>query len=380
MECLAGLTGGAMLNLIAIIVVMFLFFFVWIFTIAIIKSKQLELPLLLIYTGIALLSSGTLGYLDYDLFLDINTEIGSIFGYIKNPETNFVLLGCGITLIVLGTILWHSLRKRIYILNMLGKIKHEISDVKTINSLRLKDYQLKETVLDLRWAAIDINQQKWEQAKTIIEEYIVELSARSDSSTICFTGMAPIPFEIYAGRCMYGHTVSRFFEYKRSEDSYYELTHQPFCSSIKWPKNKNIPILKNSTIKGDNSAEVVIAVSITQSIQDSDLVQFNCPIIRLGIDNPKDNALTSIMQLKVYVNKTNELIIGLKNAYPDLTCVHLVCAVPSCYAFDLGCKIGHLDNRLPEIVVHHYVSTSSPKYKYGIVVTGENRGNLIINN
>ncbi|TEB08356.1 hypothetical protein Psch_01919 [Pelotomaculum schinkii] len=28
----------------------------------------------------------------------------------------------------------------------------------------------------------------------------------------------------------------------------------------------------------------------------------------------------------------------------------------------------------------HYVSTASPKYKYGIVVTGENKGNLVINN
>jgi hypothetical protein len=308
----AIITEVIMINLMIPFTFQLIFCLSWIITINIVKSKQFSLPLLLIYTGTGLFSSGALGCLDYDLLLDINTEIGSIFGYIKNPDTNYVLLGCGITLIILGIILWHSIKKRIYILNMLGKIKHEISDVKTVNFLKLKDYQLKETVLDLRWVANNVNPQRWKEAREQIEEYIGEFSARSDTSTICFTGMAPIPFEVYAGTYMYGHTVKRFFEYNRSEDSYYELKRQKLCGSEKWLKNKDIPILKNSIMKNDNSADAVIAVSITQTIQDSDLIQFKCPIIRLGIDKPKDNAITSIMQLKVYVNKTIELIIELK--------------------------------------------------------------------
>ena len=102
---------------------------------------------------------------------DNNICFGNAFGYIKSPDTNYVLLGCGIGLIIFGIILWHSIGTRIYVLNMLGKVKHEISDVETINSLKLKDYQLKETVLDLRWAANDVNQQTWEKAKAQIEEY-----------------------------------------------------------------------------------------------------------------------------------------------------------------------------------------------------------------
>lgn len=369
-----------MLSLIITIAMLFIAFLVWIIVINASKSKQSALPLLLIHEGIGLLGSGILDCFDYSLFLNIKTNIGSAFGYVKSPDTNYVLLGCGIILIILGVILWHSIRKRVYVLNMLGKVKHEISDVETVNSLRLKDYQLKETVLDLRWVANDVNQQTWEKAKAQIEEYIGEFSARSDASTVCFTGMAPIPFEVYAGTCMTGHTIKRFFEYKRSEDTYYELIHKHIVSPMRWLKNKKIPTLTESILTGDNSAEVVIAVSITQKVQDSDLTQFNYPIIRLGIDNPKDNIITSIIQLRDYVNKTNELIIELKNIYPNLTRIHLVSAVPSCYAFDLGCKLGHLDNRFPEIVVHHYVSTASPKYKYGIVVTGENKGNLVINN
>lgn len=366
-----------MLNLIITIVILFTTFLVWIIMITVSKSKQAALPLLLIHKGIGLLGSGIIGYFEFDFFLDIDTKFGAALGYIKSPETNYVLLICGIGLIIFGIILKHSLETRVYVLNMLGKVKHEISDVKNINSLKLKDYQLKETVLDLRWAANDVNQLIWDKAKTQIEEYVSEFSARSDASILCFTGMAPIPFEVYAGTYMTGHTIKRFFEYKRSMDTYYELINKNISSLMKCINNKRIPTLTETVLKGDDSSEVVLAISITQIVQDSDLTQFNYPIIRLGINYSKDNIITNIVQLNDYVDKTNELIIKLKSIYPSLKRIHFVSAVPSCYAFDLGCKLGHLDNRFPEIVVYHYVSTAMPKYKYGIIVTGENKGSLV---
>jgi len=369
-----------MLNLIITIVMLFIAFLVWIIMINVSKSKQTALPLLLIHEGIGLLGSGILGYFKFDFFVNIDTKFWSAIGYIKSPNANYVLLGCGLVFIILGIILWQSIRTRVYVLNMLGAVKHEISDVKTVNTLGLKDYQLKETVLDLRWAANDVNQHTWEKAKAQIEEYVGEFSARSDASVVCFTGMAPIPFEVYAGTCMTGHTIRRFFEYKRSEDIYYELEHKCTSNLMKWLKNRKTPVLIESVLTGDDSTEVIIAVSITQIVQDSDMMQFNFPKIRLGIDNPKDNAITSIEQLKDYVNKTSELIIQLKKTYPNLKRIHITAAVPSCYAFDLGCKLSHLGNRFPEIIVHHYVSTATPKYKYGIVANGENKGKLVINN
>ncbi|MDD4238029.1 MAG: SAVED domain-containing protein [Desulfotomaculaceae bacterium] len=368
-----------MLSLVITIAMLLLAILIWIIVINTSKSKQTALPLLLIHEGFGLLGSGILDCFDFNISLNINTKFGIASGYAKSPDTNYVLLGCGTVLIIFGIILWRSIGTRIYVLNMLGKVKHEISDIRSVNALKIKDYQLKETILDLRWAANDVNPRTWEKAKAQIEEYVSEFSARSDASTVCFTGMAPIPFEVYAGSCMNGNTTKRFFEYKRSEDTYYELIHKCNFSPIEWIKNKKMPALTEGALAGGDSAEVVIAVSITQTVQDSDLTQFNCPTIRFGINNPKDNAITTIMQLKDYVDKTNELIIKLKNVYPKLSRIHLVCAVPSCYAFDLGGKLGHLDNRLPEIMVHHYVSTATPKYKYGIIVTGENKGNLLIN-
>lgn len=368
-----------MLSLVITISMLLLAFLVWIIVINMSKSKQTVLPLLLIHEGFGLLGSGILDCFDFNVTLNIYTKFGIASGYVKSPETNYILLGCGIVLIILGIVLWRSVGTRIYILNMLGRVKHEISDIRSVNALKLKDYQVKETILDLRWAANDVNPQTWEKAKALIDEYVNEFSARSDASTICFTGMAPIPYEVYAGSCMNGQTTKRFFEYKRSEDTYYELIHKYNFSPIEWITNKKMPALTEGVLMGDDSAEAVIAISITQTVQDYDLTQFNCPTIRLGITNPKDNAITSIVQLKDYVDKTNELIIKLKDVYPKLSRIHLACAVPSCYAFDLGSKLEHLDNRFPEIVVHHYVSTAMPKYKYGIVVTGENKGNLVIN-
>jgi len=365
-----------MVGLITILVFAFL---AWIITINIFKSKQTTLPLLMIFEGIALLSGGSLSYFDFDFLLIINTRFGDVSGHIKNPETNYVLIGCGFLLIIQGRMLWHSISTRVHILNMLGKVKHEISDKNTIDSLKLRDYQVKETVLDLRWAANDTDQYAWKKAKALIEEYVNEFSARSDASTICFTGMAPIPFEVYAGTFMTGHAIKRFFEYKRSENTYYELVREQ-VSLMKWLKPVKIPSMTETQLIGNNSVEVALVVSITQSVQDSDLAQFDCPIKRLGINEPKDNIMTSITQLTNYVDKTTKSIIELKRIFPRLIRVNLVSAAPSCYAFDLGCKLGHLDNRLPEIVVYHYVSTATPKYPYGIIVTGKNKGSLVIKN
>ena len=368
-----------MLGVIPTAVILFTAFLAWLVTRYRSKSKQSDFPLLLIYEGVGFLGSGILGSFDYDVSLNISTNIGAFVGYIKSPDTNYVLIGCGVFFTILGITLWQSLRKRVYVLNMLGRVKHEISDMRTVDSLRLKDYQLKETVLDLRWAANDVNQQTWGHAKSQIEEYIGEFSARSDGSTVCFTGMAPIPFEVYAGTCMTGHTIKRFFEYKRSEDSYYELVDKGSCSPVGWLKREKVSTPTASISTGDDSSEIVIAVSISQTILDCDLTQFDCPKVRLAMDNPKDNFITSITQLRDCVDRTIELIMETKEVYPSLVRIHLVSAVPSCYAFELGCKLGHLDNRFPEIVVHHYASTASPKYRYGIVVTGVDKGNLVIN-
>ncbi|OPY58718.1 MAG: hypothetical protein A4E56_03355 [Pelotomaculum sp. PtaU1.Bin065] len=109
-----------MLSLIITIAMLFIAFIVWIIVINASKSKQTALPLLLIHEGIGLLSSGILGCFEFDFSLNIDTKFGAAFGYIKSPDTNYVLLACGIVLIILGIILWHSIRTRVYVLNMLG--------------------------------------------------------------------------------------------------------------------------------------------------------------------------------------------------------------------------------------------------------------------
>lgn len=330
------------------------------------RSKQTEYPSLLISEGGALLGGGVLGFVDFGFVLSIKTALGTAIGYMESPETDYVQVVWGVFLIVVGMYLRRSVRTRIYVLNMLGEFKHEIGDVKNMESLKLKDYQVKETILDLRWATREVAQ-AWQEAKVRIEEYVNEFAARSDASTVCFTGMAPIPFEVYAGTCMSGHAVKRFFEYKRGEDVYYELAPG---------KGEEIGWRVDLPVQGDDS-EVVVALSITQTVNETDIEQFSCPRVMAGIDNPKDNAITSVAQLRSLVEETTNLLSQLEQVYPNLRRIHIAGAVPSCYSFELGCKLKHLDNRLPEVVVYHYVSTSRPKYAYAVVVTGQNRGRLL---
>ena len=86
-----------MLSLIITIAMLFFAFLVWIIVINTSKSKQTALPLLLIHEGIELLGSGIIGCFEFDFFLNIDTNIdtkfGAAFGYIKSPDTNYLLLG-----------------------------------------------------------------------------------------------------------------------------------------------------------------------------------------------------------------------------------------------------------------------------------------------
>jgi len=154
-----------MLRLVITIAMLLLAFLVWIIVINTSKSKQTALPLLLIHEGFGLLGSGILDCFEFDISLNIDTKFGIASGYVKSPDTNYILLGCGIVLIIIGIILWRSIRTRIYVLNMLGKVKHEISDIRSVNALKLKDYQVKETILDLRWAANDVNRRHGKKQK-----------------------------------------------------------------------------------------------------------------------------------------------------------------------------------------------------------------------
>ena len=284
---------------------------------------------------------------------------------------------CGLVLIALGIFLNYKASERIYVLNMYGiSVQKDINDPKSIKDLHISEYKVKENVIDFvsffNGASMDAdtNMKICNQIKRAADNYVAKVKEQNET---CFTGMAPIPYTVYAGTFLEGAKISRYFEYVNKDGKYYELSDASKRKLKKTPGLK--PIFPEKMTP--NASEVVLAISISHSISDNDLSQFSCDKVRLSLDEPMDNIIQYKQQLTNYkdeIIKTIETNI-VKN-YPNVKTIHIAASIPSCIAVEIGKSIGSKANRVPEIVVHHFISSSSPRYTFGVYVSGNNKGHL----
>ena len=304
--------------------------------------------------------------------------IGLVSDFREILETNYTMIACGIVLIFAGLYYEFNIREKIYILNMLGiPVQREISDEKNIHALKLADYKVKEYVIDM--FGIYDNEMDEKRNKIIVQKIkkcTETFCNRSKEFRAGFTGMAPIPYTIYAGLYLANGDVRRYFEYKRQESKYYELRKK----KKRRDRISDIEILKKEN-PDKQTKEIVLALSVTRNIQNSDLIQFEqMDTIHIYTKETKDNLITSLEQLDKYAVFINQEIEALKQIYPNLNVVHLVAAIPSCLSLELGKLFALNSHRLPRVISYHYVSTGNVKYPFGIVVSdGEERyrGKLI---
>ena len=301
-----------------------------------------------------------------------------------STKADYLVFFCGLAMVFIGIWCYCSVRDRIFVFNMFGlSVKKEISDRENIKTLRLSDYKVKETIIDIS----DIYQMGTERdskGKRIendanklicnrIEAQCKQFSNRSRERKSCFTGMAPIPYTILAGTYLTEGNTRRYFEYRKSNNSYYEL------------RTKRKLLEKFQSIDAafpeetdQNASEIVVAVSITKNILDKDLEQFSSmPVVRISVENPKDNLIESLPQLDTYTELIMKTFEKIKGKYLEIHVIHLVASVPSCVSVELGKKIYSSTNRIPSIIAYHYVTNSNPRYPFGIYVTEDNKGKLV---
>ncbi len=189
-----------------------------------------------------------------------------------------------------------------------------------------------------------------------------------------FTGMGAIPYSILLGTYLSATEIDEYFEYDSNEKKYYALKDKKILKSNTNFQKLSIEIPMTNT----QDTEVVVALSITYPVNDSDLVQFKGKdIIKIGLGTPKDNKIRSKEQLKNYVSEIMDTIEALKTKYPNLEKIHLVGAIPSCLSIELGRRISLRRNRVLNIISYQYMSSNTPRYIWGIVVTETDKGKLI---
>lgn len=195
----------------------------------------------------------------------------------------------------------------------------------------------------------------------------------SNSKRAYFTGMSPIPYEVYAGTFLNGSKVNDYLEYdSKNTKKFYELKNR--CS-IQQKLFGIHTLAKEVSENLIETEDLNLIISVSSKITDEDLFQFRSfSNAKLELNEIKDNVIKEKEQLIELKNKISSLMeeYGKKG----FKRIHITAAIPSCLAVEIGKEIAQLGNRLPEIVVYHHVKTAETKYPFGLIVNGSDKGNL----
>ena len=273
------------------------------------------------------------------------------------------LFGLGLLLIVLGFILkFVDASAKYVILNMPGTIHHTKEDGMT---KALKTTKFEE--IEISTAECQVKMQKMSQTKAtaIIGDIQKQMDNFNRKAHLkrCFTGMAPIPFIIYAGTKHRGKDIKYYLEFDKATQQYTKLNN-----------DKKFPALLKPAINTVAETEIVVAVSTTALINEANTRQFNLPVISLSLVEPKDNAIFSKRQLNAYVNETVTFISEVCKKNSQVKRIHLLLATQACFAYAFGKSLVLMQNRVPQIVSYHYMA---PSYKVGISINGSSAGQIV---
>ena len=338
------------------------------------EKSDNDISNVMLQTGATLLLSGIPSIAELLISL-----VAAIFSKeISGAGNTYVFMAVGFILILLSVLVRIKLKERIYVLNMLGIRKKEISSDKAKQDLKILDYKLKEQVLDIIPVFADgtkVDEKANSYIVKQVQDDVEKFAVKSKENGGCFTGMAPIPYTVFAGTFLGEADVNRYFEFNRNAgEMYYELKKKRIFQRRKWEKLE----ITNCEMN-ENITEIVLAVSITHNVMDADLNQFaGMNIVRVGLLEPKDNVIEYQEQLIEYKKIIHDCLdIKLREWFPNLKTVHLVASIPSCMSVEIGKIIGMGTNRIMDIIVYHYIHSNSIKYPFGIYVSGSKKGTFV---
>lgn len=353
--------------IIVVIAIIIMFFLVIAIKRLINKDSSTDVSVSLIITGISLIASAFQGTKEV-----IVAIVASLFCVSVETTTDYVAIVCGFALIGLGLYYKHLIKEMIFVLNIFGLFAQpEISDACHMKELNLADFKVKESIIDF----VDIFQYRdmsTDKNTVIVKKIKKQCEAFRDKSSdtkACFTGMAPVPYTILAGNYLSGGSIKRYFEYNGATQKFAELDKKKRFKNHRYSKL----IVKYQDNLNEKSSDIVVAVSITFPIQDADINQFDLDVLRIDLNEPKNNIVTSVDQLEEYCDTIITEIEGARLKYSNLKTVHLLASIPSCVSVLLGEQFCLRSNRLPKIIAYHFMNSNRPKYPFGIVVADSDK-------
>lgn len=291
-------------------------------------------------------------------------------------DFNLYYFFLGSLLIIVAIVLNFYSKRKVCVLNINGYMRQRIEPYFKLKKDIRNDFREREINFVNIYKKIFYNRLDNESSECIleqIEEQVNEFKSETIEGKRGYTGIAPIPFIMYAGTFLEREEIDDYYEFdKINTKNYYKLEYK---------KNKKYPKLKLKTKLEDldmNKSNFVIAISITRNITDKQLKQFEekFNIIKLGVDEPYDNKIRYKEQLNEYVNSIFDLIEKTSQMFNNIKSINVICSSQSCLALEIG-KRSVDTTRIPEIISYQFENQSDIKYPWGIVINGKNKGKLI---
>ena len=301
----------------------------------------------------------------------------------KRDDVNLITEGFNLYYFILGSFLitlaivfkFHSKRK-VCVLNINGYMRRKIESYLKKKKDITNDFREREINFVNIYQKIFSKRLDQESCECILEQIQEDVNAFKNETIELkkgYTGIAPIPFIMYAGTFLEREKIDEYYEFdKINTNNYYKLKNS---KKQNYPTLNIITPLEELDISKNN---IVLAISITRKITDAQLQQFcpECNIIRIEVDLPDDNTIKYKNQLTEYVNTIFNTIENISQKINNIKTIKIVCSSQSCLVLELGRR--SVDStRIPEIISYQFETQSEIKYPWGLVINGNNKGQLI---
>lgn len=279
----------------------------------------------------------------------------------------------GVILMIIGCYIFRLQFVERYILNINGFNKDALVS-NHYKSLKLDRLSFKEVVINFR---------AFVEGKKEITEYISDCLVdmiQSEVNTFkeisrdrktAYTGIAPIPFVMIAGKAFQSGDLQDYYELIHGTSKYMKLKRGLLKRHPKLHLETNF-----EDPQFDLAEEIVLCIELKSKISDLDIGQFNCPAIRLSLKEPDNLAIKTKAQLYEYRKQVIDLFAKLHNEFPKIKKVHLVCASQSCLPFEIALSLN--DTHHPIVISYHYQKDNNGvNYPWGIIINGSNAGQFV---
>lgn len=336
------------------------------------KKKEQGVSAILFTTGLSLVSSSfgnfwsninqTIAIVFFSESLNDVVEINSAFS-----QTHWIQLFTGMFLIGIGGYLMYFAKNKLFILNINAYFDKRIES--NNQDIGLSTFEFKEREVDLvRIYKQSQVKDSYKEVLEIIENKTNLFKTESRNFRRGYTGMAPIPYIMWAGTYLKREEINEYFEFDKIQtNKFYKLKKEGKYSLLN--SNKTLYEIDK------NAKEIVIAVSITKRITSEQIKQFDgAEKVELYLSTPKDNAIKYKSQLVEYSQEVVKTIEDI-SASTSAEKIHLLISSQSSLALEIGKKVD--DRRMAEIICYFFDIKEAKKYPWGIIMNGNNKGELI---